>query len=122
MKKVIRLIALSLVLVMALGVLASCGKTLSGKYSADILGTGTTLTFDGKNVKVAVTVLSQEVASVDATYEIKDDKITFDFVDEDKVENDKAKDVLESWKAPATFEEGDGYIKIGGVKYTKADK
>ena len=122
MKKVIRLIALSLVLVMAMGVLASCGKTLSGKYSADIFGTGTTLTFDGKNVKVAVTVLSQEVASVDATYEIKDDKITFDFVDEDKVENDKAKDVLESWKAPAAFEEGDGYIKIGGVKYTKADK
>ena len=75
MKKAIRLIALCLVLVMGMGLLASCGKTLSGKYSADIFGTGTTLTFSGKNVKVAVTVLSQEVASVDATYEIKDDKI-----------------------------------------------
>ena len=56
MKKVIRLIALCLVLVMGMGLLASCGKTLSGKYSADVLGTGTALTFNGKNVKVAFTV------------------------------------------------------------------
>ena len=123
MKKVIRLIALGLVLVMGLGMLASCGKTLSGKYSADVLGTGTALTFDGKNVKIAITVtLLGEVASVDATYEIKDDKISFDIADDEDVSNELAKQVLKAFEAPMAFEDGGDYIKINGVKYNKADK
>ena len=120
MKKTLRILALALALVTVLAVFASCGKKLSGTYSADILGTGTKLTFDGNNVKIAITVtLLGEVASIDATYKIKGDEITFDVADEDKVTNELAKKVIEELEKPAAFEEGDDYIKIGETKYTK---
>ena len=96
---------------------ASCSK-LSGKYSADVLGTGTTMTFSGNKVKIGFTVtLLGEVASIDATYKIKGDTITFDFIDEDEVTNNSAKKVIETLEEPVSFEKGDDYIKINGVKY-----
>ena len=120
MKKTLRILALALALVTVLAVFASCGKKLSGTYSADFLGTGTQMTFDGENVKIAITVtFIGEVASIDATYTIKGDKISFDFVNEDEITNDSAKKVIAALEAPATFEEGDDYIKIGETKYTK---
>lgn len=122
MKNTIRVVALALVMVIALGVLASCGNTLSGEYSAEFLGTGTTFEFKGKDVKLKVIVATIEVASVDGTYSIKDDKITFDFIDEEKVDNDKAKDILAQLNGTFDFEKGDGYIKIAGTKYTVVDK
>ncbi|MBQ8140596.1 MAG: hypothetical protein IJ038_02750 [Clostridia bacterium] len=122
MKKTIKVLALVMTALMLCMALASCAKKLSGKYSADILGTGTTLTFDGSDVKLGITVtLLGEVASVDGTYTIEDDKITFDFVDEENVENEKAKAVLADFTGTLDFEEGDDYIKIGGVKYEKVD-
>lgn len=121
MKKTIRIVAIAMVAVMLCLCLASCGKKLSGKYSADVFGTGTTMTFDGSNVKIAITVpVFGEVASVDAKYEIKDDKISFDIADEESVSNDLAKNVIKSLETPVAFEEGENYIKINGVKYTKA--
>ena len=123
MKKSIRILAVVMALLMVTLVFAACGKTLKGKYSADFLGTGTTLEFSGKNVRLAVTVtLLGEIAAVEGTYTIEDDKITFDFVDEEQVENDKAKDVLSKFTGTVDFEEGDDYIKIGGIKYSKLDK
>ena len=120
MKKSLRILALALVLVTVVAAFASCGKKLSGTYSAEIFGTGTKMTFDGKNVKIAITVtLLGEVASLDATYKIKDDKITFEIADEDEISNELAKKVVAELEKPAAFEEGDNYIKIGGVKYTK---
>ena len=122
MKKSIRILAVVMALLMVTLVFAACGKTLKGKYSADFLGTGTTLEFSGKNVRLTVTVtLLGEIAAVEGTYTIEDDKITFDFVDEEQVENDKAKDVLSKFTGTVDFEEGDDYIKIGGVKYEKVD-
>ena len=122
MKRSVRILALCLVAVMICLTFASCGKKLSGKYSADVLGTGTTMTFDGKDVKIAFTVtLLGEVGSVDATYSIKDDKISFDFGDEEEVDNKLAKDVLKSLEEPVSFEEGEDYIKINGVKYNKVE-
>ena len=122
MKKALRIIALSLVLVIAMGVFASCGKTLSGKYEATFLGTGTVLEFDGNKVKASFVinalVTTIDVGPIEGTYTIKDDKITIDFIDEDKVDNDKAKESLAGLAGESTFEEGDGYIKIGGVKFT----
>ena len=114
----------TLSIVLALAVLAtmcltfaSCGK-LSGKYSADVLGTGTTMTFSGNKVKIGFTVtILGEVASIDATYKIKGDTITFDFIDEDEVTNNSAKKVIETLEEPVSFEKGDDYIKINGVKY-----
>ena len=122
MKKSVRIMAAVMVVLMLCLSLASCGKTLSGKYSADILGTGTTMTFDGKDVKIAITVtLIGEVASVDATYKIKDDKISFDIADEEEVTNELAKKVIATLEEPVSFEEGEDYIKIDGVKYEKKD-
>ena len=121
MKKTIRIVAIAMVAVMLCLCLASCGKKLSGKYSSDVFGTGTTMTFDGSNVKIAITVTGLgEVASVDAKYEIKDGKISFDVADEESVNNDLAKNVIKSLETPVAFEEGENYIKINGVKYTKA--
>ena len=122
MKKSVRILSVVMVALMICLTLASCGKTLSGKYSADILGTGTTMTFDGKDVKIAITVtLIGEVASVDATYKIKDDKISFDIADEEEVTNELAKKVIATLEEPVPFEEGEDYIKINGVKYEKKD-
>ena len=116
MKRILSIaLALAILATMCL-TFASCGKKLSGKYSADVFGTGTTMTFDGKNVKIAFTItFIGEVASVDATYKIKGDTISFDFADEDDVSNEKAKEVLASLEEPVSFEEGDDYIKINGV-------
>jgi uncharacterized lipoprotein YehR (DUF1307 family) len=120
MKKSLRIVAVVMVALMLCLCLASCGKKLSGKYSADLFGTGTTMTFDGSNAKIAITVtLLGEVASMDAKYEIKDDKISFDIADEEEVTNDLAKKVIASLEQPVSFEEGEDYIKIGDVKYTK---
>ena len=54
-----------------------------------------------------------------ATYKIKGDTITFEFADEDEVSNSSAKKVIQSLEEPVSFEKGDGFIKINGVKYEK---
>ena len=119
MKKSIKILALTLAVVLLCASLAACGKKLSGKYSADVLGTGTTLTFDGSNVTIAITVtFVGEVASLNATYEIKDDKITFDIADEETVTNELAKKVVAAFEQPQAFAEGENTITIGGVTYT----
>ncbi|MBE6694394.1 MAG: hypothetical protein E7589_06500 [Ruminococcaceae bacterium] len=126
MKNVIKIVALALVLVMTMGVLASCGKKLSGKYEATIAGTGTVLEFDGDKVyasfKVNLVITTATFGPVEGTYKIEDDKITLDFVDESKVEdNDTAKERLAALQGEFDFEEGEDTIKIGGVTYTKAE-
>ena len=119
MKRILSIVLALAVLATMCLTFASCSK-LSGKYSADVFGTGTTMTFDGKNVKIAFTVtFVGEVASVDATYKIKGDTITFEFADEDEVSNSSAKKVIQSLEEPVSFEKGDGFIKINGVKYEK---
>jgi len=120
MKKTTRIVAALLLIAVLCTSLASCGKKLSGKYSADFLGTGTTLTFDGKDVKIGITVtFLGEVASLDATYEIKNDKISFDIANDDEVTNETAKQVIAALEAPSAFEEGEDYIKIGDTTYRK---
>ena len=126
MKKSIRILAVAMVAVMLCLALASCGNTLKGEYAAtvELLGveTGKKMEFDGKNVTVKYVLANVEVATVDGTYSIKDDKITFDFVDETDVENKDAKAFLAELKGEVSFEKGDDYIKVGGVKYEKVEK
>ena len=120
MKRSIRIFALAMAILMLAMTFAGCGKKLSGKYSADVLGTGTTMTFDGSDVKIGITVtLLGEVASLDATYKIKDDKISFDIANEEEITNDLAKKVIRSLEEPVDFLEGEDYININGVKYEK---
>lgn len=122
MKKSVRILAVVMSLVMLCLCLASCGKTLKGEYKATLLGTGTVLEFSGKKVNISITVLGEEVASTEATYSIKDDKISFDIADEDEIDNKLAKQVIETLEEPSSFTEEDDYIKIGGVKYEKVEK
>ena len=114
MKKTVRLIALAMVAIMLCLALAACGKTLSGKYSAEALGTGVTYEFKGSKVTITSKALGAEVYSVEAKYQIKDDKITItldDGADED------AKDVSGTFD----FKETDDGIKIGIIEYKKVD-
>lgn len=126
MKNVIKIVALALVLVMTMGVLASCGGTkLSGKYEATSNGTGIVMEFSGDKVKVSfdvnLVVTTVTVGPVEGTYKIDGDKITLDFVDESQVkDNDTAKDLLGKLEGELSFEKDGDTIKIGGVSYTKA--
>ena len=123
MKKMTKIIAIALVLVTLVCVFASCGKKLSGKYSGEInLGIGSykvTYNFKGSNVVVTHTASSMltgsETVEVEGKYEITESdngmEITFTFEEE----NDVAKSKTYS------FEEGEDYIKIGGIQYDKAE-
>ena len=114
MKKTVRLIALAMVAIVLCLALASCGKTLSGKYSAEALGTGVTYEFSGKKVTITSKAVGVEVYSVEAEYKIEDDKITITIpgdADED------AKDVGGTFD----FVETEDGIKIGIVEYKKVD-
>ncbi len=119
MKKSIRIIAVALVAVMLCLSLAACGKKLSGTYEpaatsggilggiADALNTGVEYTFKGSKVTIEVT-LAGNVTTFEGKYSIDDDKITFEFEDED----------AKTYAGTQTFEELDsGNIKIGGVEY-----
>lgn len=113
MKKSIRVLALVMALTMVLFVFASCGKKLSGKYSAEVLGTGATYEFKGSKVTITVKALGSSVLEVEGTYKIDDDKITFTFESDDE-DADK-------YNGTFDFEEKEDSIKIGLVEYKKVD-
>ncbi len=121
-KSIIRIIALSLVVVFACAVLASCGKTISGTYTAGanafgLAGTEKTYKFSGSKVKITnVTNVAgfEKTTEFEGKYEIgEDDKgnatITFTFEDKD----------AESFSGTLPFEKTEDGIKIGGIEYKK---
>ena len=125
MKKTLRFIAVAMVAVMLCLTLASCGKTISGKYEAeiDVLLASYTATYEFSGNKVEITKKSTTILgtvdtlTLNGTYEIteKDDgtmEITI------TLENDD--DDIKS--GTYVFEEGENYIKIGLVKYDKVEK
>ena len=121
MKRIISAVLVCVLLVGCMFALASCGKTLSGKYSADAFGVaGTSYEFSGKKVDIKFTVLGFE-KTVSGEYEIAENddgelEITFTFASDEEDADD--------FKGTHSFSEGeeDGvkYIKIGGIKYKKA--
>ena len=120
MKKIVSLLLVCVMLVGCIGMLASCGKTLSGKYKADAVIGGATYDFSGSKVTITAEIFGFE-KSFEGTYEItENDKeetvIIFTFEDKD----------AETYSGEFPFAEGEedgtAYIKIGIVKYVKSDK
>ncbi len=123
-KTVIKLAAIMLAVVMMSCMFASCAKKLSGSYGADasLFGQGVdvTYTFSGSKVTVTskVTLLGQvDTKEIKGTYEIAENadgsmEITLDFEEETATLRD----------GTYTFDQGEDYIKIAGVKYSKLDK
>ena len=114
-KTILKIVALSLVAVMMCALLASCGKTLSGTYSAKldvaVASSETSYTFSGKKVTIEITTgLAgfEKTVEFEGTYEIDDDKITFTF------EGDG-----EDYSGTVPFEKTDDGIKIAGIEYKK---
>lgn len=121
MKKALRLTALCLVLVMMVATLASCGGP-SGKYTASsFLGGKVTLNFDGDNVTITIIdpVFGTEVFNKTTTYTIEDDKISFDFADEEETDSLIAKSIIAAFETPVPYEKVDEGIKINKVTFTK---
>ena len=119
MKKTVSAILVCVLLVCSLLTLVSCGKMLNGKYTADLSVLGTyTYEFSafGKVTLTVDPIIGDNVVT-EGKYEINEDgdKITFTFANEEGVEESKTVSF-------ATVVENDvEYIKIDGVKYTKAD-
>ena len=127
MKKLVRILALSLVAVMLCAALAACAK-VSGAYSAEIdlwLAKGTA-TYDFVSAsKVTLTLKGELLGQVstksyEGKYEITENSdgtmsITFTFTDE----NDDTK----SYGGTKTFamDKEKGTVTIAGITYTKAE-
>lgn len=122
MKKTVRILAVVMAVLMVTLVLASCGKTLKGAYSAEVdvvvLKYTATYEFSGKNVTVTKVVNpligDSKTSTIEGTYEIiENDDGSMDIKFEFKTDDDHIK------SGTFDFEEGEDYIKIGIVKYTK---
>ena len=117
-KTIFKVLALVLVVVMICGILVACGNKPSGKYSADLVLWNRTYEFKGNKVSVTSTgKISGKSTTVEGTYEIvenEDDSLQIKFAwDSEDREN-------EIFNGAWAYEIGDDYIKIAGVKYTKA--
>ena len=109
MKKLTKVLALAVVVAMACALLASCGG-LSGKYELDAIVGGATYEFKGSKVTITAEVVGFK-KSFEGKYKIVKDgdaqKIEFTFEDKD----------AEEYTGSFSFEKGEDYIKINGVKY-----
>lgn len=123
-KTILKVLTLSLVAVMLLCTLASCGKMISGSYDSQIefLGQKWTVTYTFKANKVEAvskaTILGNvKSETVEGTYKITENsdgsmEITFDF--------EKETDIFKN--ETVTFEQGEDYIKLGLTTYNKVQK
>ena len=120
MKKLTSAILVCILLLSCVLVLASCSKTLSGKYEADAFGiAGASYEFRGNKVVMTAEIFGFE-KDFEGTYEIKDNDegktvIVFTFGDEDVAKYEGEFDFAQG------TEDGKSYIKIGGVQYKKVD-
>ena len=114
MKKTVKFIALAMVAVMLCLTLAACGKTISGTYSAEALGTGVTYEFKGSKVIISSKAAGFVLYTVEAKYKIDGDKITITIPND---ADEDAKDIAGTFD----FAETEKGIKIGLVEYKKAD-
>ena len=114
MKKITRVLSVLLVFITICLSFSSCGKRISGTYSAEVIGTGVEYAFSGSKVTITIKALGSVVGTSEGKYSIKDDKITFEFENKDS-------DDVEKYNGTFDFEENDNSIKIGVVTYKKKD-
>ncbi|MBQ7343152.1 MAG: hypothetical protein IJW53_00120 [Clostridia bacterium] len=117
MKRIISTILVCVLLLGCVMTLASCGKTLSGKYT-DALAV-TSYEFKGSKYTLTVDNIIGADTVTEGKYKIAENdegdlKITFTWE-----EDGEEKTQTESFSSGE--EDGVEYIKIGIVKYTKAD-
>lgn len=124
-KTFMRAITLALVAVLLVCTLTACGKKVpAGSYEAkiEVFGQSWNVTYTFKGSKVTatnkITILGNvSTVTAEGKYEITENadgtmEITLDFGEES-----------ESFKdGTYTYEEGEGYIKIGEFKYNKVQK
>ena len=120
MKRIISTILVCALLLGCVLTLASCGKTLSGKYELDAVVGSKTYEFSMSKVVITYELLGKET-SVEGKYKIAENdkgdlEITFTFEDEDA-----AKDYAGTFSFVEGKEGDTEYIKIGGLKYKKVD-
>ncbi len=121
MKKTLSAVLACVLLACTLLTLVSCGNSLSGKYTAevDLIIGKSSVTYEfspfGK-VTVTTNTLGKETVE-EGKYEINDagNKITLTFEKEDGTKDSTPYDFAKG------EENGVKYVKIGIVKYTKAD-
>ena len=122
MKRVLRITSLTIICVLLISMLASCGNRPFGAYEskAELLGQSVSTTYDfGFNtveVTVKTTILGQvETTTSSAKYEIHKtyDGLEITFIEE--VEGEEKASTF-------TYEIGEDFIKIGGVQYNKVQK
>lgn len=99
---------LAVFVVFTLVMTTGCGKTLSGTYSAEALGSG----FSGSRVTLSCKLVGAVVWEMEGTYGIKDTQITMSFP---SASSDEEKE----YSGTFDFAEDEGGIKIGVVYYTK---
>ncbi len=115
MKKVIIIVAILVAVIIAGAVIASIllqpeEIRLSGTYSNEVLQTGGTLSFDEEKVVATYRSAGIEVYTLTGEYEIIDGSIIMTF------EDDRPDNVF---AGTFTFELGEGYILVDGLRYTK---
>lgn len=106
------MIILAVFVVFALVMTTGCGKTLSGTYSAEALGSGVSMRFSGRSVTISCKLIGAVVWEMNGTYEIKDTQITMSFPSASSEEE-------KEYSGTFDFAEDEGGIKIGVVYYSK---
>ena len=125
MKKSVKVLAVVMTMILLCLACTSCAKKLSGSYKGEInvLVASYEVVYEFSGSKVTVTRQVESIIGdsdpvvLEGKYEITEDddgelKIEFTYETED--------DVVKGGKFD--FEEGEDYIKIAGIKYSKVDK
>ncbi|MBQ8583762.1 MAG: hypothetical protein IJ488_04030 [Clostridia bacterium] len=121
MKRIISTVLVCLLLIGSVFALASCGNNPSGTYEStgyiSVAKTGGVYEFSGKKVTYTYYIGGVESYSVEGEFKVAENdegelEITLTYGEE--------KEDAES--GTVAFEKGDDYIKIAGIKYTKAEK
>lgn len=121
MKKILSVFLACVLLVGCICTLASCGKSLSGAYEAEVelfgQSASTTYDFSGKKVEIITKTKllgSINTETVKGTYEIAEADGELEITITTEKDGEEVSNTY-------TLEEGDGYIKIAGIQYNKVD-